>query len=819
MKKILLFVFLSTLLGFSAVQAQFSQYGFHQRNDLLLTSPGAMKFGLYGFDNPALLAYVNGFDLLFQFTDHNGFGEDNRSGLFLAAPGIGFSVLSDQLGPQTFRNYSFGLGFGDDSGAFGISYNWHGGESALFELKRFITLGSVSRVNRYVSVGTMASFSLDDDDYEVVFDLGVRPFGTPKLALFADYAIPNVAIGEGNWSAGAAIEALPGVRLTGRYLHDIGITAGLQFSFGRSGVSTQTHLSTGGSHQFNSYGLRLGAMDRNIFDRSTRSNSAYLELSLRGPMVYQNNRFFDNRNTLAGTLQTIRDAKHDPRIAGISINTIGMAISPAMIWEIHQALEDFRSAGKKVVMYIERGGMSHLHLASAADYVVMDPLGGLSVTGYASSSTYLKDLLDHYGIGVDEFREMTHKSAFETFARSEGSPEDREQRIDIINGFYEVTRADVTRGRTMSDDDFDALIDGALGLLPRDLLEAGIVDTLARNTELSAIIRKLEDGRMQRIGASQLLANTLPRDDFWGQRPQIAVIYAIGGTETEGGIQARRLARDIRAARNNNNIRAVVLRADSPGGDALASDLVAQELLKTQEEKPVIVSMGNVAASGGYWISMYSDAIVVAPNTITGSIGVISGWFYDAGLTERLRLNYEVISRGESADLMGGPSLPLIGLGLPGRNLTEQERKRLIRSMLSLYDDFIEKVAKGRDMSEEDVRAVAEGRVWTGKQAVANGLADEIGSLQFAIDLAREKAGLRANEPFELFERPVPQPFDLFSALPVPSLIRARLTREETMLTDPLVAYLQMRIAQNGQPSVSLPMEYYQLIYELTQAR
>lgn len=819
MKKNVLLLLLIGLLSAGSAQAQFSQYGFHQRNDFLLTSPGAMKFGLYGFDNPALLAYVNGFDALFQFTDHNGFGEDNRSGFFVATPGLGLSVVGDMLGPETFRNYSFGLGFGDDRGAFGLSYNWHGGSSTLFELKRFVTLGTVSRFNRYVSLGSMASFSVDDDDYEFVFDLGLRPFGSPRLALFADYAIPNVAIDKGNWSAGAAVEALPGVRLTGRYLHDIGFTAGVQLSFGRTGVSSQTHLNTDGNHQFNSYGIRFGAMDRNIFDGTTRSNSAYLQLSLAGPMVYQNNRFFDNRNTLAGTLETIQNAKEDPRVAGISINTIGMAISPAMIWEIRTALEDFRSAGKKVVVYLERGGMGHLHLASVADYVVMDPMGGLMITGYASSSTYLKDLLDHYGIGVDEFREMTHKSAFETFARSEGSEEDREQRMDIINGFYEVTRADVTRGRSISNDDFDALIDGALGLLPRDLLEAGIVDTLARNTELNDIIRKLEDGRMQRIGSSQLLANTLPRDDFWGPRPQIAVIYAIGGTQTEGGIQARRLARDIRAARENSNIRAIVLRADSPGGDALASDLVAQELLKTQEKKPVVVSMGNVAASGGYWISMYSDAIIVAPNTITGSIGVISGWIYDAGLTERLRLNYRTISRGESADLMAGPELPLIGLGLPGRNITEQERERLIRSMLSLYDDFIEKVADGRDMTFDEVKAVAEGRVWTGEQAVANGLADEIGGLQFAIDLAREKAGLSPNDPFELFERPVPQAFNLFSALPIPSPIRAALTREETVLSDPLIEYLKMRIEQNGQPSVSLPMEYYQLIYELTQAK
>lgn len=818
MKNTLLISALGILLAFPAIaQAQFSGNSFHERNDFLLTSPGAMKFGLYGYDNPALLGYIEQPDLLFQFSDQGGFGSFNRFGVFTANPLFGFSAVFNELGPASFRSYSIGAGFGNERGAIGYSYNWYGGNAGDFGLENHITVGTITRPNRYISLGLMGSVSVESNDYEGVIDLAVRPFGTPSVAVFGDYAVQrNVAIENGTWSTGLAFEPVSGVRVTGRYIHDFGVTAGLQFSFGRAGLSAQSHFDTDVNQQFNTYGVRLGAYDRNLFDTYRKTGDRYLNLSLRGPMAYQNRRFFDNRNTLLGTLETIQNAKNDPRIAGIAINTTGMAISSAMIWEIREELQRFRESGKKVVVYVERGGMSTLHLASVADYVVMDPFGGMSITGYGTSTTYLKDLLDYYGIGVDEFREMTHKSAFESFARSEGSEEDREQREDLINGYYEVTRSDVMSGRGLTESEYDALINRGLSLLPEDLVEAGIVDTLARSTELNDIIRKLEDRRISRTGSSGLLANEMPKDDFWGPKPEIAVIYAIGGTMTEGGIQARRLAADIRAARNNSNVKAVVLRADSPGGDPLASDLVAEELRKTMEEKPVIVSMGNVAASGGYWISMYSDTIIAVPNTVTGSIGVISGWFYDDGLSDRLRLNYRTVSRGESADLMGGPVLPLIGLGLPGRNLTETEREGLIDRMLVLYDQFIEKVAEGRDMEYDEVKAVAEGRVWTGIQAQENGLVDELGSLSFAITLAMERAGMSMDDPYQITERPTPSAFDLFDILPVPSLIRAQFASDDDIMSDPMVDYLKMMIENNGYPSVALPMEYYQLIYQLT---
>lgn len=812
-------ILLAGLILANPVQAQFSETPFQLRNDFLLTSPGAMKYGLYGTANPAQLGYIERPDFLFQFSDEGGFTSPQRYGGFLAVPGLGFSALYNDAGTGDFTAFSVGTGFGEAAGTIGFSYNWYGGDAERLGLQNHISVGSITRPSRYISLGTVSSFATQQRDYEVSAEVAVRPFGTPALAVFGDYAVQkDVAIENGTWSSGLAVEPLDGIRLTGRYIHDGGITAGLQLSFGGSGVQSQTHLDTGGGHRFNTYGLRLGQYDRNVFDKKPTPDK-YLNLSLGGPLVYQTRRFFDNRRTLENVLSSIREAADDPGVAGIAINTTGMAISSTMIWEIRRELELFKERDKKVLVYIERGGMGTLHLASVADYVVMDPQGGLSITGYGTTTTYLKDLLDYYGIGVDEFREMEYKSALESFARSEGSEADREQRQNLIDGYYELTRRDVIAGTSLDEDAFDRLINNGLSLLPADLIDAGIVDSLARPTDLNDILKELEGRKISRTGRGGLLANQLPNDDYWGDKPRIAILYAIGGTQTEGGIRARTLAGSIRAARNDDSIKAIVLRADSPGGDALASDLVAEELQKTLGEKPVIVSMGNVAASGGYWISMYSDAIVVAPNTITGSIGVISGWFYDDGLADRLRLNYRTIARGESADLMGGPTLPLINLTLPGRNLTTEEREGLISRMNVLYDVFIAKVAEGRDMSEEEVREVAKGRVWTGEQAIENGLADETGNLMFALDMALSQAGMQPDDAYDLVQGPELSPFSLADILPVPSLLRAAFQNENVIESkeDAMVSYLKMMLEQNGYPSAVLPMEDYQLIYQLSQ--
>lgn len=786
---------------------------YFERTDFLLASPGAMTFGLYGYDNPALLQYVHDSDMAFYWTSDNFARDIGRWGFISSAPGFSFGFFNNDFGGVRFRDYRVAFGGGTDAASAGFAVNWYGGSTDMQDLRTHITFGTLLRPSSFLSLGFTGTATLNYEYYETVIDMAVRPLRTPLLTVFGDYAIGDEASGfsDGRWSAGAAVEALPGVRFTGRYIDGIGVTAGVQFSLGRTGVSYQAHRDTDGNHRYNTYSIRAGALDRNIIDSFMRRDRNYVDVNLRGGLPYQRFRFIDQRQTYLATLDHIYKASVDPSVSGIVVNTIGMGVDQAKTWELRDALRRAQANGKKVIVYVERGGMNTFHLASVADYVIMDPYGGLIIPGFATGTTYIADMLEAVGIGVDEFREMEYKSAFEALSRTDMSDADREQRQAIIDGFYELVKADVTEGRGIDGGLFDSLISHGIALSPSALVDAGIVDTLARPGDINEIIETLESGKRSRVSPGDLYVYNQPRDDQWGPVSKVAVLYAEGPTMNETGIRARTLSAAIREARSNKNVSAVVLRADSPGGDPLASDLVAEELRKTAEVKPVIVSMGSVAASGGYWISMYADSIVAAPNTVTGSIGVISGWLWDDGMSRHLRLSTDHVQRGESADLSFGPTLPLLGLSLPNRPLSERERSDLVTRMNQLYDQFIDNVAEGRDAEFDQIKEVAAGRVWTGTDAKERMLVDEIGSLYTAIEIAKEKAGIRPGDKYKIVEGPKAQPFSLgllfgqvFGSKPA-----------QMSGNDPIREYLGLMIDNNANPLVIMPFEYFQWMYYL----
>ncbi len=786
---------------------------YYERTEFLMTSPGAMHSGLYGYDNPALLHFLHQPDIAFHWTSDSFFEDTHRWGGFFGFPGASFNFVRNDLFGHRYRDYRIAFGGGSDAAAAGFGINWYRGDTDLLDLKTNFTFGTMMRPSRYISVGFTGTSTFSSGYYEVVAEMAVRPLGTPLITVFGDFAVSELSDNpfDGRWSAGAAVEAFPGVRFTGRYLDDVGMTAGIQFSFGRAGISYQSHLDSDGHHRYNTYNVRAGGIDRNVFDHYYHRNRSYVDMNIRGSLPYQTFQVLDQRTTYLTTLDYIYEAGKDRSVSGIILNTTHMQIDQARTWEIRKALEDFRQTGKEVVVYIERGGMNTLHLASVADYVVVDPLGSLTIPGYVTGATYISDLLTTAGIGVDEFREMEYKSAFESMSRTEMSEADREQRLALINGFYELVKDDVTSSRSLSGDDFDTLIDRGISLSPRDLVEAGIADTLARFTDMNDIIEEFEGEKKHRTRPGNLYTYQKLGDDNWGPKHKIAVFYAEGPTMNETGIRARALSAAIRKARHDRSVKAVVLRADSPGGDALASDLVAEEIRLTAEDKPVIVSMGSVAASGGYWISMHADTIVAAPNTITGSIGVIGGWFWDDGLSDHLRLHTDHVSRGESADLNFGPTLPLLGLRLPGRALTDSEREGLVSRMNGLYQEFIDKVAEGRDSDPETIEAVAAGRVWTGHDAMEQKLVDELGSLYSAIHIAREKAGLTPDDKFEIVEGPK-------TRLLSPLLLLGQVFGSDAPNTeqpDPIREYLELMIDNNARPLVMLPFEYFSWMYYL----
>jgi protease-4 len=796
----LLSVFFFFLLIPAIVVSQEKYPSYYQQSDFLLTSPGAMTFGLYGFDNPALPSLLREPDFAFLWTDQTGRWNDfNHWAFFAAAPHVGFGLIRQKIGSLYVTDYRLSLASGNRTVSFGIGYGWSTGSTRTFNRPSLITVGSLFRPSPFLSLGLVGTFSTQSRSAsEGMVDLAVRPFNSGLLTLFSDYALQSrQSLPDGHWSAGAALEALPGIRITGRYFDSKRFALGVQFSLGRVGLTTQAHYDENRRYSYNTYGIRLGAIDRTFLKGRKTS---YLDLNLLGPVKYQRYQLFDNSNTLQGLLQTIDAAKEDPAVAGIAINTSGMAADKELLWEIREKLRDFKSTGKHVVMFIDRAGMNEYHFASVADKIVMDAQGMIQIGGFVMGRTYLKGTLEKVGIGYDEWRFFKYKSAYENLSRDNMSDADREQRQKLVDDSYRLAKADICTGRGFTPEQFDAMINNEVVYLPQDALAKGLVDTLGRWDTVEKVIRNLEGGEKRRVSAGSLERFIEPTDNRWSEPPKIAVVYALGACAMDEGITARRLVRDVQAVVDDPNVKAVVLRVDSPGGDGMASDYIAEALKKAKGKKPVIVSQGAVAGSGGYWLSMYGDTIVAAPTTITGSIGVIGGWVYDRGIKEKLGMSTDYVKVGEHADLGFGFTLPLIGLGLPDRDLTEPERSRMEYSIKTMYKEFVNKVADGRKKSPDQIEAIAQGRVWSGYDALRKGLVDVLGGLEKAINIAKEKAGIRRAQEVTILELPKKGLID-FSQF-VPRFIGLELKEK-----DPVLAHLQFLLAHNGQPMPILPLE------------
>jgi protease-4 len=800
--KISIYVLTALILLSATGFAQTSFPSYYSNSDLSLTSPGALKFGLYGYDNPAVLTYLHQPDFSFMWTDSTGKGNAfNKWGAFLGFPNFGFGAIKTKMEGGSVIDYRLSVSFGDRATSFGLGYGFTGGDKALFGRSNLFTLGSLFRPDPHVSVGIVGTTATSGDHSEAVFDLGLRPMGNEVVTLFADYGIRNKqSVKDGNWSAGAAVEFLPGIRLTGRYFDTKTVAFGLDVGFGRASVSTKTTFDGDGNHAFNTYGVRLGAYDRTVLSKLMKGDH-YVEVNLFGQVKYQRFVLFDEGNTLSHLLSVIKAAREDETIGGIAINTSGMQASREMLWELREELKNLRSAGKKVVIFIDRPSMDEYHFATVADRIVLDPDGLLLLPGYATGRTFLKGTLEKLGIGYDEWRFFKYKSATESLSREKMSDADREQRQKLVDDFYRLAKADICEGRSISSEEFDGMVNDDVLFLPQDAVEKKLVDTLGRWDEVKTMVERLEGRKKSLVRPGSLQAFNLPIDNTWGEPPRIAVIYALGLCAMDEGINARSLSKVVKAAADDARVKAIVLRVDSPGGDGMASDYVAEALRKAKKNKPVIVSQGAVAASGGYWLSMYADTIVAAPNTITGSIGVIGGWLYNKELKEKLGMTTDLVKAGAHADLGFGFTLPLLGVGLPDRNLNENERAKAELAIKAFYKEFVGKVATGRRTTKDKIESIAEGRVWSGTDGKTVGLVDQLGGLEVAIRIAKHKAGIAPSDEVEIVEMPKPGWIDLSSFIP-------RLVGIEAGIQDdPLIEQLKFRLQHNGLPLPMMPLD------------
>ena len=766
---------LCCFLAASAVNAQSPFISYAERREFALAPSGALDIGLYGYANPALLSYVEGLEQGVAWSDSNS---THSWGLFTAAPHLGFGIINGRRA----REYRAGLSTGDRDFSLGVGMGWGS--------VRHVVLGGIWRPGLALSVG--ATFAFAEAAREGSFDLALRPWSDERLTLYADYVrtsdellrrqVNQTEVGQANfWSTGAVVELVPGLALTGRLFADRALSVGLRLGLGAADFQAQTR-----GRALQTYAARIGAQRGNLF----RPRARYLSLELSGPVQHRRFAFFDDSQSLLELIALLERARRDPAIEGLAINASGLRISPALGWELREKLRQIRAGGQRVVVYIDRVDMHGYHWASVADHLVLDPAGAIGLQGYVAGHTYFKDALDKLGIGFDEWRLFPYKSATEAYVRRDMSAGEREQLTALLDDWYALARGDISADRSLAPEHFDRLVEETAFFLPQEALDAGLVDRLGRWSEID---RMVEGFKVVAADSHAQLA-----DRRWGQRKRIAIVYALGLCAMDAGMGARRLVGEIAAACAEAD--AVVLRVDSPGGDILPSALVADAVLQCREHKPVVVSQGYLAASGGYMLSLPGDAIVTAPNTITGSIGVIAGWAYNKGLKEKLGLSTSRVQVGRHADLPFGMTLPLLGLRLPDRTFTEDESARMEHTIRSLYADFVAEVASSRHLAPDSVEVMAQGRVWSGQRAVQLGLADRIGGLEVAIALAKEKIGLPADATVELMERPRPK---LFSS----ALLRPRLLGPTAQPT-PELDYLHFRLQHNGLPLLLVPANH-----------
>lgn len=468
---------------------------------------------------------------------------------------------------------------------------------------------------------------------------------------------------------------------------------------------------------------------------------------------------FREQTTLYEAVTLISKAAEDPDIDGIYLN-VPMAIpsSVSTLYELRQALAEFRESGKFVVSYADAYSQVGYYLASVGDKVCLNPRGGMDWQGLASNVMFYKGLLDKLGVHAELIRHGKFKGAGEPFILNHLSDENRLQMESMTSSVWDYLVSEIAESRELVADSLQAYASRLAVATPGDAVRLGFVDSLYYRDQMTRELARLSGqdssgkprilpltsycsagkGRLERTTMGNAMSSN-----------EIALVYADGEIVDTGDknnqIVGNALAETLSKVRQDDDVKAVVLRVNSPGGSALAADIIWREVYLTARAKPVIVSMGNYAASGGYYISCGAGYIVTAPTTLTGSIGVFGLLFnVEEGAREHLGLTADVVRTNRSADM-----------GSPFRPLTTAERLYIQNEVDTIYSRFVGLVAQGRNLPADSVDAMAGGRVWTGMQAMENGLADCTGTLCDAIRIATEHAGL---EPDDYVVRQYPAP-------------------------------------------------------------
>ena len=458
----------------------------------------------------------------------------------------------------------------------------------------------------------------------------------------------------------------------------------------------------------------------------------------------------NQRDTVMSLVSTLQKAKVDERISAVVLIPSITEGLWGKVQEIRDAVTDFKASDKPIVAYMEYGTGQSYYLASACDEVFMTPTSPLNLIGVSSYEVFLREALDKVGFQADMLSAGDYKTAVNLYTETTFTPEHREMAQSLNRDLYDQLVAGIAEGRELTLARVRALIDDG-PYRATDTVRVGLVDALVYEDQLI-------DGLP--LGSSPSIVDyadyrqvTLPGEE--GSR--VALVYAEGvinfgtnGSDLQGNqtVGSETLTSAIRAAREDDEIEAIILRVDSPGGVAVAADVMWRELDLASAEKPFIVSMSDLAASGGYYIAAPADVIVAHPGTLTGSIGVYGGKYVAGETLEKLGVNVEVVTDGTHADLFS-----------PTTQFSDSARQAVQAQIDDTYERFLQVVADGRELSRDQVHQIAQGRVWTGRQAYDNGLVDELGGLHRAVEAAKTEAGIAADSPVTLVTYPQPRSF------------------------------------------------------------
>ncbi len=694
------------------------------RTHLPSSSIAVSDDALATFFNPSGLSTGRGLNLYYLRTYQSDWAGDDA--FFLAVPNGGFGVeFATANANTTFTRYTLSGGHHLGHALYlGTSYSWINSDDKTYDAFHSLSFGLMYR-RRYLSIGAMARDlnqpKLLGEKLGRTYDLGlaIRP-GTWRTTLSID--MQKIQGVEGvDLRYALEVRPIRELMLRGTLNSDLSFDVRFGINIGNWGIGTGNTFNENREAQT---GVGYFYFSNIPTTKQLPRRRIFLDLQMRS------------------LKEILPIAKFDKDIAGILVRINGSSYGMAALQEMADAILDFRESGRVVLCYLTNCSTGDYIVASTCDGILIHPSAEVRLIGLRTERSFYKGALDMLGIRANLERIGKYKSASEALTRKEMSEAQREIQNAILDDLYEQLIDIIADGRGWTPEEVKKHIDAG-PYTARQAFAAELVDRLVYEDELTEVVTELTDGRTDLISASEYAESSIHTQDWQVPQPKIAIIEAKGlmvtgdsfidpftGTQVMG---ADTIVSAIQEAKDDDSIKAVVLRIDSGGGLVVAADIIWRALVQLTAVKPLVVSMGDVAASGGYYIAAPANMIVAEPGTITGSIGVISGKYSLKGLYEKLGIQKEILKRGEHADFYTDYG-----------DYPPSEQKIIQKQIKEIYDDFITKVALGRsELTTAEVDKLGRGRIWSGRQAKENGLVDELGGLNLALAIAQEYAGLQ----------------------------------------------------------------------------